>query len=111
MSGLRHLTEDGRYIHIGAGNMPTWRRLTAVMGREDLPSEPHPTDQVASNAHEDEIDEIVGEWTARHALEEFEAVLEEAAVPAARIYTMEDIFSDLNYAARSAIVCTMYRSN
>ena len=63
------------------------------------------------NAHEDEIDEIVGEWNARHTLEELEAVLDKAAVPTARIYTMEDFFRGPHYAARSAIVCTMYRSN
>ena len=66
---------------------------------------------LALNAHEDEIDEIVGEWNARHTLEELEAVLDKAAVPAARIYAMEDFFRDPHYAPCSAIVCTMYRSN
>lgn len=65
------------------------------MGRENLLSDPRLTGQVALNAHEDEIDEIVGEWTARHTLEQLEAVLDKAAVPA----------------VRSAIICTMYRSN
>ena len=97
-------TKDGRYIHLGAGNMPTWRRLTAVMGREDLLSDPRLRDQVALNAHEDEIDEIVGEWTARYTVEELEGMLDKAAVPAARIYTMEDIFRDPHYAAREMIV-------
>ena len=97
-------TGDGRYIHLGAGNMPTWRRLAAVMGREDLLSDPRLSHQVALNAHEDEIDGIVGEWAARHTMEELEEMLDEAAVPAARIYTMEDIFRDPHFAARDMIV-------
>ena len=74
------------------------------MGREDLLSDPRLSDQVALNAHEDEIDGIVGEWTARHTVEELEEMLDEAAVPAARIYTMEDIFQDPHFAARDMIV-------
>lgn len=97
-------TKDGRYIHIAAGNMPTWRRLTAAMQREDLIDDPRLPDQVALNEHEDEIDAIVGEWTAGHTMEELEALLDEAAVPAARIYTMADIFEDPHYAARDMIV-------
>ena len=59
-------TQDGRHIHIAAGNMPTWQRLAAAMGREDLLSDPRLQDQVALNAHEDELDEVVGAWTAMH---------------------------------------------
>ena len=97
-------TKDDRYIHIAAGNMPTWRRLTGAMGREDLLADPRLPDQVALNEHEDEIDELVGEWTARHSVEELEKLLDDAAVPAARIYTMEDVFNDPHYAAREMIV-------
>ena len=97
-------TQDGRYIHIAAGNMPTWRRLATAMGREDLLSDPRLKDQVALNAHEDEIDEIVGTWTAAHSIEDLETKLDDAAVPAARIYTMEDVFDDPHYAAREMIV-------
>ena len=97
-------TQDGRHIHIAAGNMPTWRRLAAAMGREDLLSDPRLPDQVALNAHEDELDEVVGAWTATHELKDLEKKLDEAAVPAARIYTMKDVFEDPHYAARDMIV-------
>ena len=97
-------TKDGRHIHIAAGNMPTWRRLAAAMDREDLLSDPRLPDQVALNAHEDELDEVVGAWTATHELKDLEKKLDEAAVPAARIYTMEDVFEDPHYAAREMIV-------
>ena len=97
-------TKDGRHIHIAAGNMPTWRRLTKAMGREDLLDDPRLGNQVALNENEEEIDGIVGAWTAQHDLSELEKVLDEASVPAARIYTMTDIFNDPHYAAREMIV-------
>lgn len=97
-------TQDGQHIHITAGNMPTWRRLCAAMGREDLLSDPRLPDQVALNEHEDEIDGIVGEWTLQHRLGALEEILEEASVPAARIYTMADVFDDPHYKAREMIV-------
>lgn len=97
-------TKDGRHIHIAAGNMPTWRRLTRAMGREDLLDDPRLGNQVALNEHEEEIDGVVGEWTSRHDLGELERLLDKADVPAARIYAMPDIFEDPHYAAREMIV-------
>lgn len=97
-------TIDGRYIHIAAGNMATWRRLAGAMDREDLLVDPRFPDQVSLNEHEDEIDRIVGAWTAQHSIEDLEVILDQASVPAARIYTMEDVFDDPHYAAREMIV-------
>ena len=56
------------------------------------------------NEHEDEIDSIVGEWTLKHRLGALEKMLDEASVPAARIYTMADVFDDPHYKAREMIV-------
>ncbi|MEC7303145.1 MAG: CoA transferase [Pseudomonadota bacterium] len=97
-------TKDGQYIHIAAGNLPTWRRLATAMGRADLLEDPRLLDQVSLNENEDEIDDIVGAWTQLHSIEELERKLDEAAVPASRIYTMEDVFNDPHYAAREMIV-------
>tara|TARA_B100000676_G_scaffold312161_1_gene385056 strand:- start:2072 stop:3292 length:1221 start_codon:yes stop_codon:yes gene_type:complete len=97
-------TKDGRYIHIAAGNMPTWRRLATVMGRTDLLEDTRLPDQVSLNENEDEIDKIVGTWTQNYSIEDLEQLLDEAGVPAARIYTMEDVFKDPHYADRKMIV-------
>jgi crotonobetainyl-CoA:carnitine CoA-transferase CaiB-like acyl-CoA transferase len=97
-------TKEGGHIHITAGSMRVWERMARVMGREDLLDDPKFAEQVSLNANEDEVDEIVGEWTARYPLDEIEKLLEDAGVPAARIYTIEDIFEDPHYAAREMIV-------
>ena len=97
-------TKDGRYIHIAAGNMQTWRRLAKAMGKSDLLENSRFPDQMSLNENEDEIDKIVGAWTQKYSIEDLEQMLDEAAVPAARIYTMEDVFNDPHYAAREMIV-------
>ena len=39
-------TKDGQYIHVAAGNLPTWRRLATAMGRADLLEDPRLPDHV-----------------------------------------------------------------
>lgn len=97
-------TRDGSYIHITAGSQSIFKRLVKVMGREDLLNDPHfatPTDR---SQHEEEVDAFVNEWTQKFALAELEKLLDAAEVPASRIYTMRDIFSDPHYRERKMIV-------
>jgi formyl-CoA transferase len=50
-----------------------------------------------------EIDAAIGEWTARHTVDQVLAVLDAAAVPAGRIYTVADIAADPHYRAREML--------
>ena len=97
-------TADGKYIHITAVSEPTWRRLMATIGRPDALDDPRFATLVDRYEHEDAVDEIVADWVRRHDLDTVEAALEAAQVPASRIYTMADIFSDPHYAARNMLV-------
>jgi crotonobetainyl-CoA:carnitine CoA-transferase CaiB-like acyl-CoA transferase len=54
--------------------------------------------------HEDAIDAMISDWTMSHDLEEIDAILQKAGVPASRIYTMADVFADPHYAARDMLV-------
>ena len=49
-------------------------------------------------------DALVAAWTETLELTEAEAALDAAKVPAARIYTVEDIFNDPHYKARNMLV-------
>ena len=97
-------TADGRYIHVTAGSQSVFKRLAQVMGRLDLLEHDHFATPLARARHEDEVDEVVGAWTASHPLVELESMLDAAAVPASRIFNMEDIFHDPHYDAREMIV-------
>ncbi len=95
---------DGDFIHITAGNNATFERLAACMGAPHLASDERFRTPVARSRHEDAIDDIIGDWTSTHALPELERMLDANAVPAARIFTLRDIFADEHYKARDMLL-------
>jgi crotonobetainyl-CoA:carnitine CoA-transferase CaiB-like acyl-CoA transferase len=97
-------TRDGSHIHIAALADPVFRRLAAAIGRPELGTDPRFADQRTRSANEELIEGIIAEWTARHDLEEIEAILRKGDVPASRIYDMGDIFRDAHYKAREMLV-------
>jgi crotonobetainyl-CoA:carnitine CoA-transferase CaiB-like acyl-CoA transferase len=99
-----YTTGDGRHIHLAAVSAPTWQRLMTAIGRKDVLEDPRFATFTDRTAHEDEIDAIIAEWAAGKSLEEADAILQEAGVPASRIYTMADVYDDPHYAARDMLV-------
>lgn len=99
-----YTTRDGRHIHVAAVSAPTWQRLMTAIGRADVLEDPRFATFTDRAAQEDEIDVIIGEWAAGKDLEEADAILQEAGVPASRIYTMADVYADPHYAARGMLV-------
>jgi len=98
-----YLTRDRQFIHITAMGEAVFRRLVACMQSPQLAADPRFADAVSRSRHHQEIDDLIGQWTARHELAELESMLNDAGVPATRIYTMADIFADPHYAARGTI--------
>lgn len=96
-------TKDG-YIHIAALADAVYRRLTAAMGRPELGSDPRFFEQNVRFANVDVIDGIVTQWTSAHTLDEIEPLLEAAAVPASRVFTMADIFRSPYFKAREMLL-------
>jgi len=97
-------TADGTYIHITAMADNLFRRLVEAMGRPELAQDPRFADAIKRNEQHEELDAIVSRWTSSLPLERIEAILHQAQVPATRIFTVADIFSDPHYRARNAIV-------
>ena len=60
----------------------------------------------ARSRHEDDIDDIVADWTSGHPLPDLERMLDASAVPAARIFTLRDIFGDEHYKSRDMLLET-----
>ena len=96
-------TADGSYIHITAGAQSVFARLVTLMGRAELSTDPRFETATARAENEDAIDTELAAWTSTLPLVEIERLLEQAAVPASRIYRMPDIFSDPHYRARNMI--------
>ncbi len=97
-------TRDGRYVLLAAASNAVFQRLTEAMGRPELMQDPRFASAVARAENQVACDAEVAAWTATLDLTEAEAALDAAKVPAARIYTVEDIFQDPHYKARDMLV-------
>lgn len=97
-------TRDQQFIHITAMGDAVFKRLAAAMAQPELATEDRYRTAVARNEYHTELDDIISRWTGRHDLQQLEAMLQEATVPATRIFTMADIFRDPHYRARGMLV-------
>ncbi len=94
---------DGGYALIAGNGDSIFKRLMNTMGRPDLGTDPALADNAGRVARVDEIDAAIGAWTAQHSVSEVLAALDQAAVPAGRIYTVADIAADPHYQARGML--------
>jgi crotonobetainyl-CoA:carnitine CoA-transferase CaiB-like acyl-CoA transferase len=91
---------DGKYIIIGANGDSIFRRLCEAMGRPDLGRDPRLADNRGRVENEEELDGIIGQWTAALASNEALSLLEQARVPSGPIYSVADMFTDAHFIAR-----------
>ncbi len=96
---------DGLVL-IAANGDGIYRRLMAAIGRDDLGSDPALAGNAGRVARVAEIDAAIEAWTAPRQVDAVLAVLDAAAVPAGRIYTVADIAADPHYRARGMLVET-----
>ncbi|MSP96588.1 MAG: CoA transferase [Betaproteobacteria bacterium] len=96
-------TGDHQYIHITAASDAVFKRVMKAIGEVALADDPRFATALARVENEDAIDAIITRWTLAHDCADAERKLHAAEVPAARIYTMADIFDDPHYAARDML--------
>jgi crotonobetainyl-CoA:carnitine CoA-transferase CaiB-like acyl-CoA transferase len=97
-------TADRQFIHVTAMGDAVFRRLAQAMGQPDLSQDSRFSTATVRSENHEMLDDIIARWTCAHSLDHLEHLLEEAAVPATRIFTIADIFGDPHYRARGAIV-------
>jgi formyl-CoA transferase len=93
---------DGWALIAGNGDS-IFKRLMVAIGRDDLGRDPQLAGNTGRVARVAEIDAAIGDWAAARTVAEVLAVLDGAAVPAGRIYTVADIAADPHYAARGML--------
>jgi formyl-CoA transferase len=98
-----YLSRDGQHVVIGANGDSIFKRLMMLIGREDLANDPALADNAGRAKRVDELDRVIGEWTARHAAADCVRMLNEAQVPNGPIYSIADIVRDPQYLAREMI--------
>jgi formyl-CoA transferase len=97
-------TADGQLVLVAANQDTVFRRLAAVMARPELADDPRYASHSARGEHQVELDGLIAGWTATLDADRLLQALEEAGVPAGRIYRAADMLADPHYQARQAIV-------
>ena len=93
----------GAYVLIAGNGDSIFKRLMATIGRPEMGADPALADNAGRVAQVDKIDEAIGQWAAQHTVDEALAALDQASVPAGRIYTIADIAADPHYRARGML--------
>ena len=97
-----YLCKDGCALIAGNGDS-IFKRLMSTIGREDLGADPNLSSNAGRVKRVEELDAAIGAWTVKLTVTEVLTALDAAAVPAGRIYTVQDIANDPHYLARGML--------
>jgi formyl-CoA transferase len=95
--------KDGEYL-IGANQDTVFGRLCAAMGRPELAQDPRYVNHVARGKHQEELDNLIADWTRTLTIQELEDKMIAAGVPAGRLYRPQEMLDDPHFQAREAII-------
>ena len=97
-------TADGAYVVIAGNSDPIFKRLMQAIGRDDLGENPAFAHNDGRAAQSDLLDAAISAWSSALPIDEVLKALEQAEVPAGRIYNVADIVADPHYQAREMIL-------
>ena len=95
-----HTSLDGKHVQIGANGDAIFKRFMQVIGREDLANDPVLASNDGRDTRRDELYGVIDRWVASLPFENVLEQLSVAQVPASRIFSAEDMFSDPQFLAR-----------
>jgi crotonobetainyl-CoA:carnitine CoA-transferase CaiB-like acyl-CoA transferase len=96
-------TKDGKWLIIAANSDNVFQRLALAMGKPEWNSEPRYCNHDARGEHQEELDQIIGDWALTQGSAELSELLKKHGVPFGPIYTMADIAQDPHYHERGMI--------
>jgi crotonobetainyl-CoA:carnitine CoA-transferase CaiB-like acyl-CoA transferase len=97
-------SSDSKWVVIAANHDTLWKRLAALMGHEEWGEDPRFADHTARGEHQALLDELIGEWAARHTAAELDKIVNAAGVVCAPVYTAADIHGDPWFRERGLVV-------
>jgi formyl-CoA transferase len=97
-------TKDGRYVALAASTPAIFERVARAVCRPELVEDERFVDNTARLEHQEELDEIIGEWMLSKTQQEIVDVFEGHEAAVAPVYDIAQIFEDPHVAARGAIV-------
>lgn len=96
-------TSDGRRVALHAGTDALFAKLSKATGL-NLCDDPRFCNRDARIANQDELYEIIGNWTVQNKGTEIVDILSAADVPSSLLMNIEDIANDAHYWERGTIV-------
>jgi crotonobetainyl-CoA:carnitine CoA-transferase CaiB-like acyl-CoA transferase len=94
---------DGQAIVIAGNGDAIFRRLMLAIGRDDLANDPQLARNDGRVPRTQEIDDAIQAWCSGRDIDAALAALNAADVPVSKIYSVADMFSDAQFAARAMI--------
>ena len=94
---------DGTFL-IAANQDTVFARLCAAMGQQELAEDERFKTHTARGAHMELLDGIINDWTKTKTMAEVDALMQEAGVPAGKIFRAPEMLEDPHYKAREAII-------
>ena len=100
-------TRDGEWLAIGGNGQTIFRRLAELIGEPELADDPRFATNQARVAHAIELDDRISAWTRARDLDEANAALSRAGVPAGPVLSVAAIARDPHMIARGAIASVL----
>ncbi|MEL7027623.1 MAG: CoA transferase [Pseudomonadota bacterium] len=99
-------TSDDQSVLIAANQDTVFKRLAGAMDRPELAESERYATHSARGAHQQELDDLIAEWTKTMTSDDLLKLMEDSGVPAGRIYRAPEMLNDPHFQARESIVET-----
>ncbi len=88
------------WVAVSIGTDREFAALCRTIGRPELARDARFADVISRHRHHDEMDEIIGEWTAQRTQSEAAQSLQDAGVSAAPVLRIQELMRDTHLRAR-----------
>ena len=99
-----HPSKDGQNVLLAANQDTVFGRLATAMGQPELAADERYSTHTARGVRQQELDDLIGEWTSQYTSAELRKILVEHAIPTGPIYRAPEMLDDAHFAARNAII-------
>lgn len=94
---------DGDYM-IAANQDSIFRRFCVAMGQPQLADDPRYATHIKRGDNQQELDDLVSDWTRTLSVAKVEALMVEHAIPGGPVNRAPEMLKDPHFAARDAII-------
>ncbi len=101
-------TTDGKMILIAANQDTVFKRLAAAMEQPELGEDERYATHAARGARQQELDELIGAWTATLSADDLVRLMEDHGVPVGKIFRAPEMLEDPHFKAREAIIRVLH---